>query len=364
MTGDNAARRAEDIGGQELSYAEVKAIASGNPAVLTLAEADAELQRLAILKKNHADEQFLARRALRELPETITRLKGRLENLTADLATATAHERDPLTIGDRSFGSDDAMSALGRRLDALPDTVRETRRFSLGRYRGLDFGLVLHSGGAADVFLEGAATRHGMLSRDHHGPRAVMNALDRLAGSYQGQCDTARQELAIAEGQLRDHEARIGRIFPHDDYLRELTDLRDRLKIGLSQTTPEPGTETVAELAERIKALIAAHTIDAAPTRTATRRIVAEEPVTARIRRRAQPGPIVIEPPVELEPAALPAEIPPVESATPAITALPPSQPVAPAVIEMPVPPARPQPAYRQHVARGRRQEIRQLSLF
>ena len=32
--GDNAARRAEDIGGQELSYAEVKAIASGNPALV------------------------------------------------------------------------------------------------------------------------------------------------------------------------------------------------------------------------------------------------------------------------------------------------------------------------------------------
>ena len=68
MTGESAARRAEDIGGQELSYAEVKAIASGNPAVLTLAEADAELQRLAILKKNHADEQYLARRSIRELP--------------------------------------------------------------------------------------------------------------------------------------------------------------------------------------------------------------------------------------------------------------------------------------------------------
>ena len=77
MTGDNAARRAEDIGGQELSYAEVKAIASGNPAVLTLAEADAELQRLAILKKNHADEQYLARRALRDLPDTIARLTRR-----------------------------------------------------------------------------------------------------------------------------------------------------------------------------------------------------------------------------------------------------------------------------------------------
>ena len=60
MSGDCSARKAEDIGGQELSYAEVKAIASGNPAVLTLAEADAELRRLAILRKNHADEQYLA----------------------------------------------------------------------------------------------------------------------------------------------------------------------------------------------------------------------------------------------------------------------------------------------------------------
>src|SRR5947207_10797842 len=74
ITGDNAARRAEDIGGQELSYAEVKAIASGNPAVLTLAEADAELQRLTLLKKNHLDEQYVARRSLRELPHSVARL--------------------------------------------------------------------------------------------------------------------------------------------------------------------------------------------------------------------------------------------------------------------------------------------------
>src|SRR5438067_394039 len=57
------------VGGHELSYAEVKAIASGNPAVLTLAEADAELQRLMIITKNHAGEQYLARRKLKELPE-------------------------------------------------------------------------------------------------------------------------------------------------------------------------------------------------------------------------------------------------------------------------------------------------------
>src|SRR5262249_3860598 len=65
LTGDSTVRQAEDIGAQELSYAEVKAIASGHPAVLTLAKADATLHRLRVLQKHHADEQYLARRQLR-----------------------------------------------------------------------------------------------------------------------------------------------------------------------------------------------------------------------------------------------------------------------------------------------------------
>ena len=112
ITGDNAARRAEDIGGQELSYAEVKAIASGNPAVLTLAEADAELQRLALLKKNHMDEQYVARRSVRDLPGTIASLSGRLSSLTADQATTTAHAADPMTIGRRTCLREDVPAIL------------------------------------------------------------------------------------------------------------------------------------------------------------------------------------------------------------------------------------------------------------
>jgi hypothetical protein len=378
MTGDNAARRAEDIGGQELSYAEVKAIASGNPAVLTLAEADAELQRLSILRKNHADEQFLARRALRDLPDTIARLVRRLSHLSADLATLAGHERDPVTIGlpspERSSGfaqaggrdcnRSDVLDILGHLLDALPEKVRETKRFEVGRYRGLAFGLELHAGGAALVFLEGATSRDAMLSRDHHGPRAVMNAVERLAGTYQGERDATEQDLAIAQGQLRDHQARLGRPFAHEAYLTELTGLRDQLKAGLSQATPEPGALPVSELAERIKSLKAAHTIEAAPERTAPRRIAAEEPVTARIRRRSESMP-AIDASVDPAPVATPVEMPKPVAATPATHEEP-----APVAVIHPFPepiadaPARPQPAYRQRVAGSRRQNDRQLSLF
>src|SRR5438309_6093935 len=119
ITGDNAARRAEDIGGQELSYAEVKAIASGNPAVLTLAEADAELQRLNLLKKNHLDEQYVARRSVRDLPGTIASLNERLSKLSTDEATATAHAGDPVTIGKRAWSQKDAPAVLADQLDHL-----------------------------------------------------------------------------------------------------------------------------------------------------------------------------------------------------------------------------------------------------
>ena len=75
------------------------------PAVLTLAEADAELQRLAILKKNHADEQYIARRSIRDLPETIARLAQRVSRPGADMATLAAHADDPITIGGRAYAA-------------------------------------------------------------------------------------------------------------------------------------------------------------------------------------------------------------------------------------------------------------------
>ena len=189
-----------------------------------------------------------------------------------------------------------------------------------------------------------------------HGPRAVLNALDRLADSYPGQRAATAQDLAIAQGQLRDHQARLGTPFAHDAYLAELTHLRDQLKAGLSQATPEPDAPPVAELAERIKSLKAAHTIDAAPERTAPRRIAAEEPVTARIRRR----PSRTRRPGASRTRGIAGGIPPAETAPPAaeeqhsvIALFPDGKP----------PVARPEPGYRQHVAR-QRQDSRQLSLF
>ena len=285
MTGESAVRRAEDIGDQELSYAEVKAIASGNPAVLTLAEADAELQRLSILRKNHADEQYLTRRNLRDLPGAIARSMRRVRDLTEDIQTLLAHAGDALIVGGRQCRGEE-LKRLGAALDALPERVREASRVPLGTFSGLRFGLILYPQGVREVFLEGAATRHAQLARESHGPRAVLNALERLADSYESQRSAARKELAIAEGQLRDYELRLDLPFAHEAYLGELTRLRDALRAALSDTTPQEGASlpSAAEIARRIESIRDGHAIEPAPARAGTRGTrAAEAPVTTRI---------------------------------------------------------------------------------
>ncbi len=285
MTGDNALRQAEDIGGQELSYAEVKAIASGNPAVLTLAEADAELQRLGVLKRNHLDEQFLARRKVRDLPATIERLKDWLARLETDQRTLSEHAGATGTIGGRVLAHEGFRDELAAKLESLPAKVTEPRRYALGTYRGLGFGLVLQPGFGPDVYLEGAASRRESLSREHHGPRAVLNALERLAASYAAEVAHRSQELEVARSQLRDYQARLGKLFGHEAYLTELASLRDQLKVGLSAGAPAAHGEgpSTAELAERIKELRAAHAVEAAPrsrmNSTAKRVVGGEVPV-------------------------------------------------------------------------------------
>jgi hypothetical protein len=59
-------------------------------------------------------------------------------------------------------------------------------------------------------------------------------------GFVTNECPPARQDLGIAESQLRDYQAPLGMPFLRDAHLAELTTSRDQLKAGLSGATPSP----------------------------------------------------------------------------------------------------------------------------
>lgn len=195
-----------------------------------------------------------------------------------------------MVIADQVISAGSALAALAHSLESLPPRVSERRPLPLGRYGGLAFGVILYPHFPPEVFLEGATMCIDPLSRDHHGPRAVLNALERRAGSYEQEAARVRQNLVIAEAQLRDYRERTGDPFVHEAYFIELTSLRDALRTSLSGRSKATSAETaptMLELADRIKALLTGQTIDATPQRTrAARNATAAEPITEQIRRR------------------------------------------------------------------------------
>ncbi len=283
MNGDCAVRKADDVGDQQLSYAEVKAIASGNPAVLTLAETDAELQRLAILRKNHSDEQYLARRNLKELPDRIKSYARRSECLMQDMATL--EKQGGVMVGNRAMNREEAVLALTAKLERLPNQVSETRTVPMGTYRGFAFGVIVHPLGGADAYLDGQVIRRTELREGAKGS-ALLNALDRIASGYALEQERAEQDKAVAEGQLVDYQNRLGGVFKHAEYERQLSDLRDKLKASLSGKPPEEGEPTTQELDGQIKALRASSAVEVSAARIGVKPAArAEKPVTARITR-------------------------------------------------------------------------------
>ena len=86
MTGESDLRRIEDVDGAALTYAEVKAIASGNPMVIEKAGVDAEIARLTRLHSQHAESQYKMRYQLRHLTDEIPRLDKHLEEVRLDIS--------------------------------------------------------------------------------------------------------------------------------------------------------------------------------------------------------------------------------------------------------------------------------------
>ena len=68
------AREIDDIGGDALSYAEVKALASGDPILLEKATVDAEVGQLERLRRAHDRGQAMLRHRVHTTTATLTAL--------------------------------------------------------------------------------------------------------------------------------------------------------------------------------------------------------------------------------------------------------------------------------------------------
>jgi hypothetical protein len=85
--GETSVRAAEDLESGALTYAEIKAIASGNPAVVEKIKIDTEIRKLDQLRAVHANQQRHIRWEIRDLPRQIAEAKQHLAHILSSSIT-------------------------------------------------------------------------------------------------------------------------------------------------------------------------------------------------------------------------------------------------------------------------------------
>lgn len=86
MTGKNPSRTSEDVDATVLNFAEVKAIATGNPAIKRKMELEMELSTLSVLEKQYLSSRYnLEDKILKSYPLQIVNLTNKIASLEKDI---------------------------------------------------------------------------------------------------------------------------------------------------------------------------------------------------------------------------------------------------------------------------------------
>ena len=112
FTNDEIARTCTDIDEAVLNYAEMAAIASGNPLIKEKMEVDAEVSRLQLLKRNYTSNKYrLEKDYLHILPERKKNILSMIEKVEKDIALRNSspmfQNSENLTVSENIFSEQD-----------------------------------------------------------------------------------------------------------------------------------------------------------------------------------------------------------------------------------------------------------------
>ena len=109
MTSKSPVRACEDVDDAALSYAEIKALATGNPYIKEKMDLDIQVSKLKLMKANHISQKYrLETDIAKNYPMQITAAKERLEGLKADAQAVkplleNGKEEFSMTIGGKAY---------------------------------------------------------------------------------------------------------------------------------------------------------------------------------------------------------------------------------------------------------------------
>jgi len=260
MSGRVSVRTADDIEGGALTYAEIKAIASGNPAVMEKIKIDTEIRKLDQLGAVHLNQQHSIRWQLRNLLVKIEDVRETIEHLHADVATRDAHDGGEftMTVGNQTFSGkgarEEAGAALARAILSRGDDYAPRLRAS---FRGFEI-LSRDKPGAPvpDLFIRDAGTYTAHLNADN--PAGTMQSIEHTLRAFDKAAEDERRQIERLDKTVTDYQAQANRPFEHEAHLKELLARQAQINAALDldksdAQAAEPAVESVIEVAAPVQ---------------------------------------------------------------------------------------------------------------
>ena len=241
MTSKSPVRSAEDVDETALSYAEIKALASGNPKIMEKMQLDADVAKLKLQKASHLSQRYALETSLiRKFPLDIADAEARLKGMEADIETAKNNTVTgengfcPMVImGETYTEKADAGNAI---LEICGRITNQEPR-NLGQYRG--FHTEIGFDGFSREFyirLNGELTHSVKLGKDASG---IITRLDNAIEKFETRKEALQAELAELHRQVENAKAEIAKPFPDEAILEEKCRRLDKLNAELNMDKRE-----------------------------------------------------------------------------------------------------------------------------
>ena len=242
MTSKSPVRSAEDVDEQALSYAEIKALASGNPMIKEKMDLDIEVSKLKLLKANHLSQKYALEDAISKgFPKQIAETQARIAGYGADIATVKENTHpngdgfSPLTLAGVTHAD---KKEAGAALLTMCQTMLSPEATQIGSYRGLTLEL------AFDTFArEYRLTMIGQLRHTVTLGTDVFGNLQRMDNVLEGlpiKEQTCREQLSNLQTQLETAKAEVQKPFPREAELNTKTARLEELNSLLNLDHKEP----------------------------------------------------------------------------------------------------------------------------
>ena len=223
MTSKSPVRSAEDVDETALSYAEIKALASGNPKIMEKMQLDADVAKLKLQKADHLSQRYrLEDDLIKKYPRDIADQESRKKHLIEDMETAKnstfPNEKgfSPMVVMGSTYTE---KSEAGKAILSVCERVTTSSTRPLGEYRGFktDIGFDTMSR-EFFIILHGALSHKVPLGQDANG---IITRLDNAIENFENRKQGCELKLEELRNQVENAKAEIAKPFPREAELDE-----------------------------------------------------------------------------------------------------------------------------------------------